>query len=103
MSEIHAMGQGAYQRCKLAPLAEPGEAGRQRQGPVGPAFEAARTVLRSSMARVMGPTPPIRGVIQPATSLTDSSTSDNRVRPRHDVPAPTTAAPGFTMSGVTSP
>ncbi len=49
------------------------------------------------------PPPPIRGVIQPATSPTASSTSDSSVRPRHEVPAPTTAAPDFTMSGVTNP
>src|SRR4029077_5926829 len=36
--------------------------------------EAANTVLRRSIALVMGPTPPTLGVIQPATSATDSST-----------------------------
>ena len=62
---------------------------------------AASTVLRRSIARVIGPTPPMRGVIQPATSATDSSTSDNSRLPSRETPAPTTAAPGLTMSGVT--
>ena len=77
--------------------------GLEPRPPAALPASAARTVLRRSMARVMGPTPPMRGVIQPATSLTASSTSESSVRPRHDVPAPTTAAPGFTMSGVTNP
>jgi hypothetical protein len=56
------------------------------------------------MARVIGPTPPSRGVIQPATSATASSTSDStRFFPSIVTPAPTTAAPGLTMSGVMSP
>ena len=44
---------------------------------------AASTVLRSSIARVVGPTPPRRGVIQPATSRTASSTSGTTCRPSH--------------------
>ena len=59
---------------------------------------AASTALRNSIARVIGPTPPIRGVIQPATSATDSSTSDSSRLPSRETPAPTTAAPGLTMS-----
>ena len=46
-----------------------------------------------------GPTPPSRGVIQPATSAHASSTSGTTRRPSIVMPAPTTAAPGFTMSG----
>ncbi len=77
--------------------------GREWGATCYPLRSAARTALRRSMARVMGPTPPRRGVIHPATSATDSSTSERTLRPSHVVPAPTTAAPGFTMSGVTSP
>src|SRR5207249_10789598 len=64
---------------------------------------AARMVLRSSIARVIGPTPPRRGLNQPATSCTASTTSDATFRPSMVPPAPTTAPPGFTMSGVTRP
>src|SRR5256886_5254781 len=64
---------------------------------------AASTVLLRSMARVVGPTPPRRGVIQDATSATDSSTSGITRRPSYVAPALTTAAPGLTMSGVTMP
>ncbi len=42
---------------------------------------AASTVLRNSIAIVVGPTPPTRGVIQPATSSQRSSTSGRRRRP----------------------
>src|SRR5580704_1697384 len=66
-------------------------------------FSAARTALRNSMARVMGPTPPRRGVIQAAFSATSSARSLNSFFPANDVPAPTTAAPGLTMSAVTIP
>ena len=41
----------------------------------------AATVLRSSIATVVGPTPPRRGVIQPATSAHASSTSGSSLRP----------------------
>src|SRR6476661_5548205 len=64
---------------------------------------AASTVLLRSMARVVGPTPPRRGVIHDATSATDSSTSGITRRPSYVAPALTTAAPGLTMSGVTMP
>ena len=40
------------------------------------------TALRNSMATVVGPTPPTRGVIIEATSSTSSDTSGSRVRPR---------------------
>jgi hypothetical protein len=57
---------------------------------------------RRSIARVVGPTPPRRGVIHPATSAQASSTSGMSLRPSPNVmPALTTAAPGLTMSGVT--
>src|ERR1019366_5573565 len=55
-------------------------------------FSAASTALRNSMARVIGPTPPSRGVIQPAPSLTSSATSLRSFLPCQLVPAPTTAA-----------
>src|ERR1035441_5547492 len=66
-------------------------------------FSAARTALRNSMARVMGSTPPRRGVIQATFSATPSAISLTSFLPAKDVPAPTTAAPGFTMSAVTMP
>src|SRR5262249_42075763 len=63
-------------------------------------FVAASTQLWSSMARVMSPTPPMRGVIQLATSATSSATSEMMRLPSNVVPAPTTTAPGRTMSAV---
>ena len=66
----------------------------------GAAISAARSALRNSMARVMGPTPPRRGVIQPATSATSGWASGISFLPSKVVPADTTAAPGLTMSGV---
>src|ERR1039458_2741672 len=66
-------------------------------------FSAARTALRNTMARVMGPTPPSRGVIQATFSATSSAMSLKSFFPANDVPAPTTALPSFTMSAVTMP
>jgi len=45
------------------------------------ARSAAVTALRNSIATVVGPTPPTRGVIAPATSAQDSSTSGSSRRP----------------------
>ncbi len=42
---------------------------------------AASTALRKSIAMVVGPTPPTRGVMRPATSLQRSSTSGSSFRP----------------------
>ena len=42
---------------------------------------AASTAFRNNIAIVVGPTPPTRGVIQPATSSHDSSTSGSNLRP----------------------
>jgi hypothetical protein len=42
---------------------------------------AASMALRKSMATVVGPTPPTRGVIAPATAPHDSATSGRRRRP----------------------
>ena len=61
-SEIFAMGVRGY------------------RSPAGPR-SAASTVLTKSMARVMGPTPPMRGDSQPATSATSSATSDTSFLP----------------------
>ena len=77
--------------------------GRRLHRRLHAARSAARTALRKSMARVMGPTPPSRGVIHPATSATSSSTSESSFLPAQLVPAPTTAAPGLIMSRVTRP
>ena len=57
----------------------------------------------SSIALVIGPTPPMRGVSQPATSATSSATSERSLRPSKETPAPTTTAPGLTMSAVIRP
>src|SRR5208282_5350776 len=67
-------------------------------GPIDPS--AAVTVLRSSIATVVTPTPPRRGVTQPATSPHRSSTSDRALRPSHVIPPPITQEPGATTSGV---
>src|SRR5690606_2358771 len=66
---------------------------------------AASQVLCSSMATVMGPTPPGTGVIHPATSRTASkSTSPTRRPPgRRLMPTSMTAAPGLTCWGPMSP
>ena len=62
---------------------------------VGPAMPteraAASTVLTNNMALVMGPTPPMRGDSQPATSATSSATSETTLRPAIVTPAATTA------------
>src|SRR6266581_2742577 len=95
----HAMGEGAgVSNCALrsCSLALPPAQRDDRRS-------AASTVLLRSMARVVGPTPPRRGVIQDATSATDSSTSGITRRPSYVAPALTTAAPGLTMSGVAMP
>ena len=72
-----------------------GCAGRRHRGRLSmpPAVPRPRPCCRSSIARVVGPTPPSRGVIQPATSAHASSTSGThapalhrharRRRPRH--------------------
>ena len=60
---------------------------------------AASTAFRNSIAIVVGPTPPTRGVIQPATSAHASSTSGSSLRPFVRTPPPTTTAPGRMCSG----
>src|SRR5215211_6140303 len=50
---------------------------------------AASTALRNSIAIVVGPTPPTRGVIAPATSSQRSSTSGSSLRPSYRTPPPT--------------
>src|SRR5690606_13274160 len=74
---------------------------------VGQASRSARsTTLASSIARVIGPTPPGTGARYPATSATAGSTSPanlarpDGVVPTRFTPTSTTAAPGRTMSGV---
>ena len=63
---------------------------------------AAATVLASSIAIVIGPTPPGTGVIAPATSLTGSkSTSPTRPSSVRLVPTSITVAPGLTISAPT--
>src|SRR6476620_3368997 len=62
---------------------------------------AASTVLRRSIAIVIGPTPPGTGVIAPATSLADGKcTSPRRPSSVRLTPTSMTVAPGFTMSPV---
>ncbi len=66
--------------------------------------EAALNVLASSIAIVIGPTPPGTGVIAPATSATASkSTSPTRPSSVRFVPTSITVAPGLTISAVTNP
>src|SRR5919201_4734270 len=60
---------------------------------------SARKVFRTSMARVIGPTPPGFGVSQPATSATAGSTSPASLPSTRLTPTSITAAPGFTISG----
>ena len=67
------------------------------------ARSAARTALRSSMARVIGPDPAEPGGDPPGHLGHRSSTSERSFLPSQEVPAPTTAAPGLTMSGCDQP
>src|SRR6476659_1648369 len=60
---------------------------------------AHSTALRKSMAMVVGPTPPTRGVIHPATSSQRSSTSGSSFLPSYRTPPPTTTTPGVRCSG----
>src|SRR5437588_6138589 len=60
---------------------------------------AARSVFRTSIARVIGPTPPGLGVSQPATWATAGSTSPTRRPSRRFTPTSITVAPGRTQSG----
>ena len=55
------------------------------------------------MARVIGPTPPGIGASQPATSATSGATSPTRPVSVRVMPTSITAAPGLTMSAVSSP
>src|SRR5690606_13683154 len=65
-------------------------------------LSAATTVLVSSIAIVIGPTPPGTGVIQPATSLTLSNSTSPTVLPsRLLIPTSITTAPGLTQSPFT--
>jgi hypothetical protein len=57
----------------------------------------------NSIATVVGPTPPTRGVIAPATSLQASSTSGRSFLPSYRTPPPTTVAPGVMCSGLRMP
>src|SRR5690606_7553271 len=69
--------------------------------PARSARSAASTTLTSSMARVIGPTPPGFGEIHPATSATSAATSPAILPSRRATPTSRTAAPGRTMSAVT--
>src|SRR3954454_5102299 len=64
---------------------------------------AASTTFCSSIARVIGPTPPGLGATCPATSTTSSATSPAILPSTRLTPTSRTAAPGLTMSAVISP
>src|SRR4029077_19539789 len=70
---------------------------------VASACSAASTTLASSIARVIGPTPPGIGASQPATSATSGATSPTSPASVRVMPTSSTAAPGLTMSAVSSP
>ena len=61
------------------------------------------TMLVSSIARVIGPTPPGLGLTQPATSATSGATSPAILPSTRLTPTSSTAAPGLTMSPVMRP
>src|SRR3954454_15968880 len=67
------------------------------------ACSAARTTFCSSIARVIGPTPPGLGATKPATSTTSRATSPAILPSTRLPPTSSTAAPGFTMSALISP
>src|SRR5215207_9110735 len=86
---------------------QPLRSGRSRLLP-WPLHEAAScsarsTTLVSSIARVIGPTPPGTGATQEATSPTLASRSPTSPLSVRVMPTSTHAAPGLTMSAVTSP
>ena len=60
-------------------------------------------MLDSSIARVIGPTPPGLGETQPATSQTSSATSPASLPSTRETPTSSTAAPGLTMSPLMIP
>src|SRR5205085_3809011 len=62
---------------------------------------SARSVLRTSMARVIGPTPPGEGLSQRATSLTSAATSPTWRPSTRLTPTSITAAPGLIIAAVT--
>src|SRR3954447_18298603 len=64
---------------------------------------AASTTFCSSIARVIGPTPPGFGATKPATSTTSRETSPAILPSTRLTPTSRTAAPGFTTSAVTRP
>src|SRR4051812_43633684 len=68
-----------------------------------PTRSAARTTFCSSIARVMGPTPPGFGATWPATSTTSRATSPAIFPSTRLTPTSRTAAPGFTIAAVISP
>src|SRR5262249_31676208 len=67
------------------------------------ARSAASTTLVSSIALVIGPTPPGTGARYPATLATSSATSPVSPASVRVIPTSTTAAPGLIMSAVISP
>src|SRR5690606_6457585 len=67
------------------------------------ARSAASTTLDTSIALVIGPTPPGLGDRKPATSSTPGATSPASLPSTRETPTSSTAAPGLTMSGVISP
>ena len=64
---------------------------------------ALATTLDSSIARVIGPTPPGLGETQPATSYTECATSPASLPSTRETPTSRTAAPGLTISPVMMP
>src|SRR6478672_6900718 len=73
------------------------------QAPDATEDSAASTMLVSSSARVIGPTPPGLGLTHPATSATSRATSPAILPSTRLTPTSRTAAPGLTMSLVTMP
>src|SRR3954451_10208309 len=67
------------------------------------ACSAGDTTLASSIARVIGPTPPGLGATWPATSTTSRATSPAILPSTRLTPTSRTAAPGRTMSRLTMP
>src|SRR5215218_656935 len=67
------------------------------------ACSAARTTFCSSIARVIGPTPPGFGATKPATSTTSSATSPAIFPSTRLTPTSRPAAPGLSLSAVIRP
>lgn len=99
----HADDDDQQRTHPQAPTDRTADPGHRRFPQPAATASARSTTLVSSMARVIGPTPPGIGAIQDATSWTEPSRSPANPASVRVIPTSTQTAPGFTISPVTSP